>query len=129
MIEKLALILSLVSLGVAWKAMRDVRLQSLYSGFSQANQATLDHPELINQIHGLDLSDSTCREIAYLSILMDAFQHSSYKISKSTFLNKIVSVPENEYRWKIMKEIYYGEFDRDFTNYIDSMFKQQHENS
>jgi len=123
MIAGIALIISLVSIWLAIKARKDARIQALFSGFQQANQATIEHPSLLKDVHGLDLTDNECRNIAYLSVLMDAFQHENADHSKTTFLDKITSVPENKARWAEMKKVYYGSFDSQFIEKIDNKFK------
>jgi hypothetical protein len=54
---------------------------------------------------------------------MDAFQHEEVNHSKTTFLDKITSVPENKARWSEMKKIYYGSFDSQFVEKIDNKFE------
>jgi hypothetical protein len=118
-----AIVLSSWSLYVAREAKKEVKTQSLFSGFQQANQITIQHPKLLRDVHGLkDLTDEECRSIAYLSILMDAFQHEDKEHDETTFLDKITSIPENKERWKYMKKIYYADFDEDFINRIDKKF-------
>ena len=112
----------------AKKARDQIHLNGLFNGFDSANKATIDNPALMKAVHGLDIDDDECKNIAYLSMLMDAFQH--YTESeledvdghKSNFLDKITAVPENKARWEIMKKVYYGERDQEFTDMIDSKF-------
>ncbi len=119
----LALIFSLISIGLAIKAHKEARIQALFSGFQQANQATIEHPSLLKEVHGLNLTINECRNIAYLSVLMDAFQHEDENHSETTFLDKITAVPENKDRWSEMKNIYYGSFDSQFIKKIDNKFE------
>ncbi len=119
-----ALIISLFSIWLTAKVRKDMQTQNLFSGFSQANQATIDHPAILKDVHGLKVSYNECRNIAYLSILMDAFQHENSNYQQTTFLDKITSIPENEKRWAKMKEIYYGEFDSKFIQKIDRQFEK-----
>lgn len=121
-IAVIAVIISLYSLWLAIKARREVRIQSLFSEFQRANQVTIDHPNILNEVHGLDLPEEECRRIAYLSILMDAFQQEGADHAETTFLDKITSVPANQERWEVMKRIYYGSFDREFIKKIDAKF-------
>lgn len=46
-------------------------------------------------------------------------------IQRSTFLNQILSVPENASRWTAVKKLYYGDFDRSFIGAIDRMLKHE----
>jgi hypothetical protein len=39
----------------------------------------------------------------------------------STFLNRILQVPENQTRWNHMKELYYGGFDKSFVEAVDEL--------
>ncbi len=114
------------SLYRAHQAVKAVKVQSLFSGFQQANQATMDNPLFLQDVHGLEgLTKKEYKNIAYLSVLMDAFQHEDYQHEKTTFLDNIVAVPENKERWIIMKNIYYGEikYDKKFKDFIDKKFK------
>ncbi len=122
----ISITIALYSLYRAYQAGKAVKVQSLFSGFQQANQATIEHPFFLKDVHGLEgLSEEEYKNIAYLSVLMDAFQHEDYEHKKTTFLDNIIAVPENKERWIIMKNIYYGEahFDKKFKDYIDKKFK------
>jgi len=121
----IAIIISLWSLYIARQAKEEVKTQALFSGFQQANQVTIEYPQLLKEVHGLqNISDEECRNIAYLSILMDAFQHEAKQHKNSTFLDKITSVKENKKRWEEMKKIYYADFDKEFIHFIDSKFNK-----
>lgn len=123
-----AALFTLLQAREAKKARDQMQLQGLFNGFDSANKATIDNPVLLKRVHGLDIDDDECRNIAYLSMLMDAFQHYSESELediddyKSNFLDKITSLPENKEPWKIMKKIYYGDRDKEFTDMIDSKF-------
>ncbi len=117
-----AIIVSVGSLIVAWISIQRVRIQSLFAGFQQANQATLDYPVLLNSVHGLNMTEEECREIAYLSVLMDSFQHGHCSYTDSSFLDKITSIPGNREKWGVLKSIYYGEFDLAFIDIVDKKF-------
>ena len=136
------IILSMIGAGIAWyqaikatKAHREVKFQAFYSRFDRANQVIIDYPEILQEVHGLDIGLKECRNIGYLSVLMDAFQHfygqppKSYSLEalqkKSTFLDKIFFIPANKERWKHLKKIYYGQEDYDtkFISVIDKKFE------
>jgi len=119
----LSFIIALVSFYIAYQARKEVKIQALFSGFQQANQATINDPKLLQEIHGLkDTPIEECKNIAYLSILMDAFQHEDKRHSQSTFLDNITSISDNKERWAKMKEVYYADFDKKFVKYIDNKF-------
>ena len=124
--ETVAVIVSFLSILIAYRSMmyskdiankvqKDVKLKELYSGFQQANQATIENTQFLKDVHGLkNISDDECRNIAYLSTLMDAFQQENQEHKDSTFLDRITSIENNKRRWQKMKEIYYGDFDKKF---------------
>ncbi len=125
--------------GIAQRSAKQASLERFYSGFALASQATIANPELMFSVHGLDKSTTPSEEaknIAYLSALLDSFQHfyeteygnnfkrmaAEFK-NRSTFLNRILAVKENQERWNILQKIYYGEFDTEFIEAIDSLIK------
>jgi len=118
-----ALAISIISLWWAKKAQDKAKIGPLFSEFQRANQVTIDHPNILNAVHGLDLQEDECRRIAYLSILMDAFQQEKANHTATTFLDKRTSVPKNKTRWGLIKKIYYGSFDREFIEKIDAKFE------
>lgn len=138
-----AIIIAVISAVIAYKqsviakqALKDASLLSLFSGFERANQATIDDPNLLIEVHGLK-EDNDLKNIAYLSSLMDSFQHYYAKeyngnynkllTEKSTFLNKLIKVKKNFTRWEKLKSIYYGDsdFDRGFIKVIDTLFRDE----
>ncbi|WP_141714992.1 hypothetical protein [Micromonospora rhizosphaerae] len=125
---------------LAARAYRSSSLLPLFQGFDTASQAALSYPDLLYDVHGLDRSypPDEARRIAYLSLLLDGFQHyygelydgnfdkmADDMIQRSTFLNQILSVPENASRWTAVKKLYYGDFDRSFIGAIDRMLKHE----
>jgi len=130
-VEEVSLLFSVVSFGVAGlsmlianKARQEVKTQALFSGFQQANQATIENIDFLKDVHGLKgLTENEYKNIAYLSILMDAFQHEGVEHKETTFLDNIISIPENKPRWEIMKDIYYANYDEKFVRYIDEKFE------
>jgi len=137
----IALIFSWHSTKTASEAVKQTFLLKLFSSFDEANRATINDPDLLYSVHGLDrsISEQEASRIAYLSLLIDGFQHFYGQVynedfpkmenelkARSTFLNKILTVKENQDRWKILKELYYGDFDRNFIRAIDAII--EHEN-
>jgi len=123
-ISGLAIIVAIVSALIAEKARKEVKVQALFSGFQQANQATIENIDFLKDVHGLEgLTEGEYKNIAYLSILMDAFQHEGVEHDETTFLDNIISIPKNKQRWTIMKDIYYGNYDKKFVSYIDKKFE------
>jgi len=135
-----ASVISIISVSYAHKAVRAAQLQQLFQGFNLASSTTLEHPDLLRDVHGLDneLDQDEARRIAYLSVLLDAFQHyygheyrgnfnkmANDMIARPTFLNRILAVPANAPRWDAAKKIYYGDFDAAFISAIDRLL--QHE--
>lgn len=129
---------------IASRALERTNVLSLFNGFHTANQATLQSPELLYDVHGLDrnITIEEARNIAYLSVLLDAFQSFYDDLydgdftrmagdmkKQSTFLNKILSIPANEQRWKVAKNIYYGDFDAFFISAIDDLLQFEKQRS
>ncbi len=121
---------------VAKRAVKQAALMRLFSTFDLANQATLSSPQLLYSVHGLDkaIPPEEAANIAYLSFVLDGFQHFYNEEFKgnfakmagklkesSTFLNRILQVPENQTRWNHMKKLYYGDFDKSFVDAIDEL--------
>ncbi len=116
----------------------------LFDSFDTANQLTVTHPDLLIHVHGLKEVDALeARNIAYLSILLDGYQHyymehfdgdfrkfatQLTKPENREFLNRVLSVPENWKRWELMKRIYYAEFDREFVAAIDAIIAFEKQN-
>lgn len=129
------------SADISERALSQANVTNLFSSFSVANQATVQYPELLHSVHGLDESVplSEARNIAHLGSLLDAFQifygeHHGGDFSKmasemkaeSTFLNRILGVPQNHDRWQIIQSIHYGDFDRQFTDAITEIISFEH---
>lgn len=121
---------------VAQHAIKQAASIRLFSTFDLANQANLDRPEFLYSIHGLDKSipKEEAANIAYLSLLMDGF-HRFYgerydwdftRMTEefqhtSTFLTRLLQVPENQARWEHVKKLYYGDIDKVFVDAIDEL--------
>jgi len=118
-------------------ALAHARVSFLFQGFDQASVMTLQYPSLLYDVHGLDpsVSEREARAVAYLSLLLDNFDAHYRELHKDdyaglvealddqrSFLHQVLSVPANRRRWLQLKKLYYGpEFDREFTNAIDTV--------
>jgi|GEM_PF-1333262 len=125
-----------IQVRAANRALRQAQLLKLFGSFDAASESTIANPELLYSVHGLNPNEplGEARNIAYLSMLLDAFQHyygekyegdftkmvEEMKI-QSTFLNRMLSVKGNKRRWDILKDIYYGGFDRSFIEAIEAL--------
>lgn len=131
--------------GQAWaasKALRQARLNRMFSSLDFSSQLAFSNPEVARAVHGLDrtTSDDEVRSLIYFSVLLDIFQASwsdefngnfakggrAFR-KKSRYLNQILQVPENLQRWEIIKPRCYGEFDREFVRAIDMLFHHERE--
>lgn len=116
--------------------------KNLFSNFDLASQKSIENPNLLLKVHGLINEDDEeeLRSIAYLSLILDSFQHyytrllfDNFKKLKrrctksSNFLNRVLKIEANQKRWEILKITYYGKFDEKFIDVIDSIIK--HENT
>jgi len=147
-ISIISAIVAAVAAGFAWyqaslakQSLEQTVLIRLFSTFDYANQAILNNPKLLYSVHGLDKSIPVKEavNIAYFSFVLDGFQHFYCEKFKgdftkmveklkqaSTFLNRILQVPENQKRWDIMKKLYYGDFDKKFVEAIDQLIAYEH---
>ena len=141
-IALVAAIIAYYQAQVARQSVQQAARLKLFSTFELANQALLSNPELLYSVHGLDksISSTEATSIAYLSLILDGYQHyygeqfnenfsemtNKLKIT-STFLNRILAVPENQKRWVYLKNANYDEFDKQFIKAIDELIS--HENS
>lgn len=120
----------------AKRSLRQAQLLKLFGSFDMASESTIANPDLLYSVHGLsrDVPIEEARNIAYLSMLLDSFQHFYYEKynsdftkmveemkSQSTFLNRLLTVEENRRRWPILKKIYYGDFDSGFVAAIEAL--------
>lgn len=116
--------------------------RKLFDSFDLASQVSISHPELLYSVHGLpvDCNEKEARSIAYLSLLLDGFQHfyrekndnlASLRnecLNRSNFLNRILAVEANQRRWQIIKKLYYGEMDKRFLEMIEDIIKHENKN-
>ena len=125
---------------VAKKALMQTGLNNFFASFDQANQAALEAPEILYDVHGLsrEIPTGEVRNLVYLSILLDGYQHywsdqlnsnmekaADMLKKESTFLNRILAIPENQERWEKMKTIFYGDFDKPFIRVIDEIIEHE----
>jgi hypothetical protein len=125
---------------IARRSLKQAALIRLFSTFDAASEVTIGRPTLLYEVHGLDRSipEEEASNIAYLSFLLDGFQHyygeetsgdfaamARRLKSESTFLNKILSVPANQVRWESIKSLYYGDFDRDYIKAIEELIEHE----
>lgn len=138
-----ALVSAVFAYTQAWAAKRSLyqaQLLKLFGSFDVVSEITIVNPELLYSVHGLsrDVPIEEARNIAYLSILLDSFQHFYYEKHDgdftemvkemkrhSTFLNRILRVEENKRRWPVLKKIYYGDFDSAFVAAIESLIADE----
>ena len=131
-----AAVIASIQARAAERSLHQAQLLKLFGSFDVASESTIANPELLYSVHGLskDVPIEEARNIAYLSMLLDSFQHFySEKYdgdftkmvkemkSQSTFLNRILTVEENKLRWQILKKIYYGDFDSGFVAAIETL--------
>ena len=123
---------------IAQKAVLHAAEMKLFISFDLANQAVLANPELLYSVHGVDrtIPKEEAHSIAYLSLLLDGFEQfyghkyrgafvamQSEMARRTTFLSRILAVPDNQRRWNLLKEIFYGQFDKSFVSAIDNLIR------
>lgn len=135
----LALILSLFSSYVAWSGLavaraagRAASMQNLFT----ANQAALQFPELLVDVHGVDpgTPPREARALVYLSVLLDGFQEVHRRNHRDDFaamvremkangdsLRRFLALPENVARWEVVKRHQYGDFEPGFVDAVDDL--------
>ncbi len=122
----------------AKRSIQQAHLAKFFGSLDMASQTTIINPDILYSVHGLskDIPIEEARNIAYLSMLLDSFQHfygEHYENNfekmtedmkkQSTFLNRVLTVEENVKRWGIIKNLYYGDFDTGFIAAIDELIK------
>lgn len=133
----LAIVIAVVGNILSYRAMTEARRERLFGAFDQASQMSIQNPSLMRLVHGLPdtVSSDEASAIAYLSLLLDGFQHfygpkdgNKFEVmlnemsKNSTFLNRITMVPGNRSRWEVIKKTYYGDFDNGFVRAVDELF-------
>ncbi len=121
-------------------SLRQASQLRFFSTFDLANQLCVENPELLRSVHGVNIDTQEAQNVAYLSLLLDAFQHyygekyeRDFKVmesklkQQSSFLNNILSVPQNQQRWLELKKLYYGDFDSGFIRAVEALI--EHENA
>jgi hypothetical protein len=122
-----------------FQAVRTKRL-NLFSSFNLTKELSIANPGLLYSVHNLphDPDDDDAKAAAYLSIILDAFQH--YHISpftgrfkrmvrkmkkKPAYLNVLLANQYNQDLWKTVKVTYYGKFDSRFIAAIDQLIEHE----
>jgi hypothetical protein len=136
-----ALTVSVFSSVVAWWSLKWARTSGR-AGYIQnlmfANRAALDFPELLIDVHGVDPATSAreARALVYLSTLLDGFwvahhprtdADCSRMVSRmkrdGDSLCRILAVPENAARWKIVRDRSYGDFEPRFIAAVEELIE------
>ena len=123
---------------IAYKSLNRVTLDYLFNAFSQASHVCFSNSDVFYAVDGLEKSipPKEAKNIAYLGLLIDAFkQFYGYVYNedfskmlkelkeKSTYLNNLLAIKENQKRWKIIKQLHYGSFDKPFVEAIDGLIQ------
>jgi hypothetical protein len=134
-----ALLISVFSSYVAWSGLKTAKaagraaiMQNLFT----ANQAALQYPELLIDVHGIDPATDVreARALVYMSILLDGFQEVHGRIHRGDFvgmarhmmihgdsLRRFLAVPANRARWHTVREQSYGDFEPGFVAAVDDL--------
>src|SRR5262245_55252053 len=74
----------------AENSLKQANRLKLFSTFEIANQITVSNPKLLITVHGLDpnTSEEEAQSIAFLSLLLDAFQHYYMEKYKNDFFQR-----------------------------------------
>ncbi|MER5602410.1 hypothetical protein [Streptomyces sp. NPDC002265] len=125
-----------LSLETARNASRAGHIQNLFT----ANQAALQYPELLIDVHGIDpaLPLREARALVYLSILLDGFQVAHGRHHRGDYaqmaelmkregdsLRRVLAIPKNAERWPIVRDHSYGDFDQGFIAAIDDLIAHE----
>ncbi len=125
-------------INLALKSLDRITLNYLFATFSQASQVSFSNPDVIYAVDGLDKSipPKEAKNIAYLGLLIDAFQQFYGYVynedfskmieelkAKSTYLNNLLTIRENQQRWQKIKQLYFGSFDEAFVRAIDELIQ------
>ena len=139
-IAAIAALFALFQARVARDAIKQTSLLGLFESFNRASDATLQNPDLLYEVHGLPktIDEPEAKRIAYLSLLLDGFQHYYGHVYKedfkamerdlkkhSVFLNRILGIESNQRPWNVLKNIYYGDFDSEFIKAVDRLFEYE----
>jgi hypothetical protein len=123
----------------AKKSLKQINLQKLYNSFEKAGELAITYPDFLYSVHGMNkkISKDEARRIAYLQLILDAYQNYYYElyngkfekmykqmVERSTFLTTIFKNEANFKRWEILKEINYGEADNNFIKSVDSLISK-----
>jgi hypothetical protein len=135
----LALLISIFSSYVAWSSLKTAKAASratIMQNLFTANQAALQYPELLIDVHGIDPATDAreARALVYMSILLDGFQEVHGRIHRGDFarmaremkihgdsLRRFLAVPANRARWEIVRDHAYGDFQPGFAAAVDDL--------
>lgn len=121
---------------LASESLHRMSLRSLFTAFNQASQICVDNPNVFYAVDGLAKSIplEEARNIAYFGLLIDGFQQFYGQVyddnfskmfkelkEKSTYLNNLLAIKENQKRWESIRQLYYGSFDESFVKAIDEL--------
>lgn len=133
-----ALVVSWLGTRAASKSLDRMTLNYLFNAFKQASHFCIGNSDLFYDVDGLEKSipPKEAKNIAYLGLLIDAFeQFYGYVYNedfskmikelkkKSTYLNNLLTIKENQKRWEIIKSLHYGNFDASFVGAIDGLIQ------
>jgi hypothetical protein len=135
----LAVAISIFSSYVAWSSLKTTKAASRAASMQNlftANQAALQYPELLIDVHGIDPATGLreARALVYLSILLDGFQDVHGRGNRGDFtkmardmkmygdsLRRFLAMPANRARWEIVKSHSYGDFEPGFIAAVDDL--------
>jgi hypothetical protein len=135
----LALLVTVASSYVAWQALQTARAASRPSSMHNlfvANQAALQYPELLLDVHGIDPATAPreARALVYFSTLLDGFAEVHGRVYGGDFarmaqvmkrdgdsLRRFLAIPANAARWDIIRVHSYGDFEPGFAAAVDDL--------
>ncbi|MGW5059399.1 hypothetical protein ACWEQ2_19095 [Streptomyces sp. NPDC004096] len=138
-VTTVALLISIFSSYVAWSSLKTAKAASraaIMQNLFTANQAALQYPELLVDVHGIDPATTVreARALVYMSILLDGFQEVHGRIHRGDFasmarhmkihgdsLRRFLALPANRARWQIVRGHSYGDFEAGFAAALDDL--------
>jgi hypothetical protein len=117
----------------------------LFEAFAECSNALIQTPTLLHLVHGIpqcSCEDDEGKALAYLCAILDAFQiyyHEKFNgdfrkmeselIQQSTFLSRILAIPENKSRIDILRCHFYGNFDKPYMGAIERVIEYYERNA